>query len=423
MIQERSPNTTIDKNNIPFATYGIKENFTQSNSPDIPLRNPPLVLGLHRILIGILIKFNVFIIALRLYPNPLKTFTVLQKLEYLRRQYMGDYNLRKLFKIDGRYYWDMHAPGWPSKAFTIYNEGEMNRIIPKRPISDYLNSMILAITKKCPLNCEHCYEWGEINKKEKLSLEDLVGIVRKFQSKGKGVAQIQLSGGEPLSRYQEILKLLQKANMDTDFWIVSSGYYLTLDKALALKSAGLIGFAFSLDHFNAAHHNSFRGSPYSFDWVMKAIDNAHKAKLAVLLSLCVTREFTTNDNLMKYAKLAKRLGVSFILLLEPRAVGKYAGMDVALSKAQEDILDKFYLKMNFDDDYASYPAVSYHGYHQRRIGCFGGTNRFLYVNTNGELQVCPYCQKKYGNLISGPFDENELKKATNGCLPYQQAKI
>ena len=98
---------------------------------------------------------------------------------------MGDYKVKKLFKIQGRYYWDMHTPGWPSKAFTKYTEGEMNRIIPFRPVADYLNSMIFAISKKCPLSCQHCYEWDVINNKEKLSQEDLITIVRKFQNRGK----------------------------------------------------------------------------------------------------------------------------------------------------------------------------------------------------------------------------------------------
>ena len=262
-----------------------------------------------------------------------------------------------------------------------------------------------------------------INNKEKLSLEDLITIVKKFQNRGKGVAQIQLSGGEPLSRYEDILKLLQKSNSDTDFWIVTSGYNLTLEKAQVLKSAGLKGFAFSIDHFNSSKHNLFRGSRDSFNWVMKAINNAHQANLAVILSLCVTKEFTTEDNLMKYAQMAKRLGASFILMIEPRAVGRYAGKNIDLSKSQEKILEEFYLKMNFDNGYSDYPAVSYHGYHQRRVGCFGGTNRYVYVDTNGEMQVCPFCQKKYGSVISESFDEKDIKIFTNGCLPFSQAKI
>ena len=384
---------------------------------------PPLVRGVHRYIAGSLIKFHVLLIAVRKYLNPFSVHAVLKGLRILQRQYMGDHKIVKLFKMQGRYYWDMHAPGWPSKAFVKYNAGEMNRIIQFRPIRDYLNSMIFAITKKCPLSCQHCYEWEVINNREKLTRNDLVSVVKKFQNRGKGVAQIQFSGGEPLSRYEDILHVLKKAKKDTDFWIVTSGYLLTLEKAKALKDAGLQGFAISLDHFDATIHNTFRGSKESYNWVMTAIRNAHLADLAVILSLCVTKQFVSKENLMEYAGLAKRLGVSFILLIEPRAVGRYAGKDIGLTRAQEEVLEEFYLKLNFDKAYSAYPAVSYHGYHQRRVGCFGGTNRYVYVNTDGELQVCPFCQKSFGNVVS---DVQQLRGTTpmnNGCKAFKEAVL
>lgn len=384
---------------------------------------PPLVTGLHSWIAGLFIRIHVILIAFRIYMNPFKVIKVLRDLEFLRRQYMGDFSIKKLFKIDGRYYWDMHAPGWPSKAFVKYNEGEMNRIINFRPITDYLNSMIFAVTKKCPLNCQHCYEWEVINQKEKLSLEKLKSVIEQFQNRGRGVAQIQLSGGEPLSRFHDVIELLKAAKPGTDYWLVSSGYNLSLGKAAMLKSAGLCGIAFSLDHFNQVDHNAFRGSDQSYQWILEAIKNAHHVNLVVTLSLCTTKEFTTEDNLRKYARLARRLGVAFILLIEPRAVGRYAGKDVFLSVEQERILENFYLEMNYDPKYKDFPAVSYHGYHQRRIGCFGGSSRYVYVDTNGVLQSCPFCQKKYGRVLESDLTEKTSRMKKNGCLPYKQAEL
>ena len=162
-----------------------------------PDRQPPLVKGLNKLVIGSFIRMTVLYIAFKNYLNPFKVISVLKKLEKLRKQYMGDYNTLKLIHVGKQYYWDMHSPGWPSKAFNKFNEGEMNRICPFRKSNDYLNSMIFAITKKCSLRCKHCYEWDELNKEDTLSLDDLKRIVDYFQNKGRGVAQIQLSGGEP----------------------------------------------------------------------------------------------------------------------------------------------------------------------------------------------------------------------------------
>lgn len=386
-------------------------------------RTPPLVTGLHLLMVGTLIRLHVMAIAFRLYRSPGKVKHVLRQLEFLRRQTMGDYTLTKLFRTHRRYYWDMHAPGWPSKAFTHYNEGEMNRIIPFRQSSDYLNSMILAITKKCPLHCSHCYEADAINRPEHLTLNDLKTILKKFQQNGKGVTQVQLSGGEPLSRYQDLTELLKSAERHTDFWLVTSGYGLTLARAQELKQQRLKGIGVSLDHYKPALHNSFRGSDDSFDWVIKAIENAHKAKLAVILSLCATPEFVTEVNMRQYALLARDLGASFILVLEARSVGGFAGKDVSLSPAQEKILEDFYLRMNYDPAFSDMPAVSYHGYHQRRAGCFASGDRYLYIDTDGDINVCPFSRQKKGSILELSVPESMAILEKEGCHFYKHAQL
>jgi MoaA/NifB/PqqE/SkfB family radical SAM enzyme len=384
---------------------------------------PPLVKGLHKLLAGIFIRLSIVAIAFKHYYYPGKVKWILKELESLRRKYMGDYNITKLMKVDGKYYWDMHAPGWPSRAFITYNEGEMNRIMPFRNKTDYLNSMILAITKKCPLQCRHCYEWDELNKDEKLTLDDLKNIVDKFQKNGKGVTQIQFSGGEPLSRFNDLIELLKSAKKGTDFWVVTSGFHLTLSKARELKRAGLTGLAISLDHFNPSLHNEFRGSEESFKWVIKAVEHAHQAKLVVILSLCPTKRFVSEDNMKQYARLAKKLGAAFILMIEPRDVGRYAGQHVALTEAQEKILENFFISMNYDPEYADMPAVSYHGYHQRRVGCFGSGDRYLYIDTDGDMHVCPFCRQKLGNILATSVDESVGKLKEVGCHKFKHATI
>jgi MoaA/NifB/PqqE/SkfB family radical SAM enzyme len=317
----------------------------------------------------------------------------------------------------------MHAPGWPSRAFVTFNEGEMNRIIPFRNKKDYLNSMIFAITKKCPLRCQHCYEWDELNKKEKLTLDDLKRVIDKFQKNGKDVSQIQFSGGEPLSRFNDLVEILKYANKSTDFWVVTSGFGLTIEKARELKRAGLKGLAISLDHFIPSLHNEFRGSDESFSWVIKAVENAHRAKLVVILSLCPTQHFVNEDNLKQYARLAKNLGAAFILIVEPRAVGRYAGQNVSLTEAQEKILENFFINMNYNPDYADMPAVSYHGYHQRRVGCFGSGDRYLYIDTDGDIHVCPFCRQKLGNILDISIHESVGRLMKVGCHKYKHATL
>jgi MoaA/NifB/PqqE/SkfB family radical SAM enzyme len=124
---------------------------------------------------------------------------------------------------------------------------------------------------------------------------------------------------------------------------------------------------------------------------MEAISNAHKSGIVAALSLCATRSFVNYDNLVDYMELAKNLGVAFVQILEPRAVGRYHGQDVALSPEQIQLLEQIYLEYNNSKVYADYPIIQFLGYHQRKSGCFGAGDRFFYINTEGEAQICPYC--------------------------------
>jgi MoaA/NifB/PqqE/SkfB family radical SAM enzyme len=177
--------------------------------------------------------------------------------------------------------------------------------------------------------------------------------------------------------------LLRSAQEASDCWVLSSGHNLTLENALRLKRSGATGVVISLDHFDAAAHNVFRGSSGAFENAMHAAKNAHAAKLITAFSVCVTRSFVTEENLMRYARLAKDCGVSFVQLLEPKPVGHYETKNVLLTKEQTALLDKFYLDINFKKQFHDYPLFIYHGYYQRKIGCMSAGNWGLYIDSAG----------------------------------------
>jgi MoaA/NifB/PqqE/SkfB family radical SAM enzyme len=286
-----------------------------------------------------------------------------------------------------------------------------------------LDLVLLAITKKCPLSCDHCFEWEALNRAEKLSLADIQSMVAKFQA--RRVTRIQLSGGEPMLRWKDILEVLKSARAGTDFWILTSGFHVTRENARALKDAGLTGLSISLDHFDPNAHNVFRGSSKSWDAAIGAAVIAHEVGLAVTLSLCVTKEFISDDNLMAYARLAKQLGVSFIQLVEPRSVGHYSGKNVDLEPEHVAVLERFYEKLNLSDDYLDWPMIQYSGYQQRRLGCRGAGDRFLYVDTDGDMHACPFCQKKSGSALDCSdcsMDESIDKLRERGCHKFESSK-
>jgi MoaA/NifB/PqqE/SkfB family radical SAM enzyme len=125
-----------------------------------------------------------------------------------------------------------------------------------------MQTVIWAISNCCPLKCSHCCEWINLADFEYLSKNDLLVILNKLIR--QGLYHIQLSGGEPLTRFDDLIWLLNIPEKGIDFWILTSGYGFTHEKALLLKKAGLTGANISLDHWDENAHNEFRHNNRSF---------------------------------------------------------------------------------------------------------------------------------------------------------------
>ena len=390
-----------------------KLNLYIEQKPEWP-GSPKIICGIRACIITFLIKLHILAIAVRSYGNVVTAGKVLYGLILEKKRIIRDKFPTRYMKADKRYYWSVMTTGWPSPAFKNFIENELVRIRPFAGRTNHLQILNFAITSKCSLRCEHCYEWDNLNSKEVLETGQLKRVIHDFLD--KGVSQIQLSGGEPINRFDDLLEVLRTAKHRADFWLLTSGFGLDLEKARKLKQAGLTGVTISLDHWSEAAHNHFRKNVKSFYWVKKAVLNCNRVNLLTSLSLCATKEFISHDNLWKYLRMAKLMGVGFVRILEPRQVGRYANKDVELSEGQLEQLRQFYLSVNSDSRYRNWAIVSYHGCHQLQYRCFAADDRFLYVDPRGEIHTCPFCRNSAGTVFSTPVDVSiERMQSRNGC--------
>ncbi|MCE4564024.1 radical SAM protein [Maribellus sp. CM-23] len=362
---------------------------------------------------------------LKVNRNPLTAVREVKRLKKLRSSVHGNQRITKLVKSGSLYYWVTDFPGFPSanlkkvmqQEFFRNNRGNgsANRaMIPQQTI-------IWGITNRCQLQCSHCYDWDNIDSRDHLSLDQLKEILQKIEE--QGIRHVQLSGGEPLTRFDDMISILKEASTRIDFWLLTSGFGLTEEKARALKKAGLVGANISLDHWDEDKHNRFRNHPRSFEWVLKAVENCRKAGILVSLSLCATREFTTEENLDKYIQLAKNIGAHFIRILEARQVGRFSDKPVRLGKDQIELISDFVIRMNNDPQFSDYPIVVFYGYHQRKLGCMGAGNRYLYIDANGDFHACPFCRGRRGNALTGSFNNSIEKLRSEGCQAFKTVSV
>lgn len=355
------------------------------------------------------------------YPDPrdaVKAVAGVVEKSRLNNRYR---HLHKAAVVGGRVFSMMSMSGFPSPGLDTMLRNELHRSIPIPGFTRGLLLLLMGITKKCSMQCAHCFEGEALNHKEVLSVPDILSIIQKFQA--RGLANVEFGGGEPINRFSDLLEILGNCDTrQTDFWISSSGYRLDAARAQQLKNAGLTGITISLDHWNAEEHDRFRNLSGAFNWACQAAVHAREAGLVTALTLVPTRSFCTPEHLWRYLQLAMSLKVHFVRILEPRAVGNYASgsKSVELQEQHLAVLEDFHRKVQTGAAFRDYPIVEYHGAFQRHVGCGGGGERYLYIDTDGDFHACPLCRNKCGSAISQTVEEGlQAIKAASGCHAYQ----
>jgi MoaA/NifB/PqqE/SkfB family radical SAM enzyme len=375
-----------------------------------------IVTGLKANLISLRIFFNIFVLSIRRNANLLKGLRDFRKIGKRRTRMQGYDKIPRFIYNDGRYHWAEQIAGWPSSKFNRFFEGELIRCNPSRAEFSPLNTAIFSITSRCSLQCSHCFDWDNLSSEEHLNLEKLLEILRKLEK--LELTHIQFSGGEPLARFDDLTSLVKAANPLMDCWILTSGFGLTSEKAIRLKKAGLTGACISLDHWNERKHNDFRNNNKAYFWAKEAAKNCREAGIIFTLSLCATKDFVSHENILRYHDLAKSWGASFIKILEPRQTGRFKGKDVKLDPAQIEVLMDFYKQSYSDKRFNDHPIVMYPGFDQRQVGCLGAGNRYLYIDSYGEIHSCPFCHGSAGNALEVSLLESIAKLRQRGCKEY-----
>jgi MoaA/NifB/PqqE/SkfB family radical SAM enzyme len=372
-----------------------------------------LVNGMEAKWISLKLFAHILFLAFLQEANPVKALQNFRKVAAKRAKIQGYKAIPRYIKLEGKYFFAEHIPGWPSGAFRSFFEAELLRAQTDVPPKPMLNTAIFSITSRCGLQCSHCFEWDNLDKGEHLHTGELLIILEKL--KPLGLTHIQFGGGEPLVRFNDLLLLIENAKANMDCWILTSGFGLTREKALKLKMAGLKGASISLDHWSEEGHNKFRNHHQSYSWVKEAVKNCRDTGILVSLAFCARKEFVNRENLENYYHLAKEWGAGFIKILEARRVGRYKDKDEELDTEQIKLLIDFYLQSYTSPAWNRYPIVMYPGFDQRQVGCLGAGNRYLYIDSKGEIHACPFCHGSAGNATKVLFDEAIPKLRNHGC--------
>lgn len=146
---------------------------------------------------------SVSIFVIRKYKTPIKFIKIVRRVKELKNRYNFENGYKKVAYVDGRTFISPNNNGWPAKHFNRLIDIEARTALNDNVSNlEQLNIVLIALTKKCPLNCEHCYEADELNKRDTLTLEDHKKILKKVQD--AGIPMIQYGGGDPMAKVNDL---------------------------------------------------------------------------------------------------------------------------------------------------------------------------------------------------------------------------
>lgn len=159
---------------------------------------------------------------------------------------------------------------------------------------DYLR---ISVTDRCNLRCVYCMPECGIEEKSPadiLTYEEIGIIVNSAVS--LGINKIRITGGEPLVR-KDIIKLvasLAEIQGIKDLSLTTNGVLLER-YALQLKNAGLQRINISLDTLDDAKFSTITRTGAFFPDVLRGIDAAKNAGLAVKLNVVLMEGINTEE--------------------------------------------------------------------------------------------------------------------------------
>lgn len=205
--------------------------------------------------------------------------------------------------------------------------------------------LILLLTHRCPVRCEFCstHRWAEARPRE-LAVEDLERRI--VEAAQWGIHDVLFSGGEPLLRRGDVLRLTRfTRGLGLIPTIITSGAIGGEDTIGALVDAGMASFMVSIDGDRPETHDRLRGRAGSFDeastWVRRAIACRERLAAPSPPYTVYVQTVVTRDNVGELVPLARRLrdeGADAILFqgLAPDAYLDTHGFDAAALAQLDD---------------------------------------------------------------------------------------
>lgn len=281
--------------------------------------------------------------------------------------------------------------------------------------------ILMDPTSACNLHCTGCWA-AEYGNRLNLTFEEMDNVIR--QGKELGIYFYMYTGGEPLVRKTDIIRLCEKHN-DCAFLAYTNGTLIDQPFCQEMKRVGNLYLAISLE--GTPEVNDLRRGNGVYGKVMHAMDLLKENGLIFGTSICYTSkniEIVTSDD---FIDLIVDKGCRYALYFHYMPVGNNAAMDLLPTMEQRTYMKQRVRDIRNMTTGKGLFAMDFQNDGEFVGGCIAGGRNYFHINANGDAEPCVFIHYSGANIRTHslleilkqplfmayrdnqPFNENHLR--------------
>lgn len=250
-------------------------------------------------------------------------------------------------------------------------------------------AILMDPTSACNLKCTGCWA-AEYGNKLSMSLETLNSIIE--QGKKMGVYFYLYSGGEPLVRKNDIIKLCEK-HKDCIFTAFTNG--TLIDEQFADEMLRVKNFIPTISIEGFEDETDSRRGKGTYNAVIRAMEILKRKKLPLGVSCCYTSQNTGVIGSEKFFDDMISKGAKFAWFFTYMPVGADAVPELMATAEQREFM---YRQIRKFRETKPLFTIDFWGDGEYVDGCIAGGRRYLHINAGGDIEPCVFIHYADSNI-------------------------
>lgn len=250
-------------------------------------------------------------------------------------------------------------------------------------------AILMDLTSACNLHCTGCWA-AEYGNSMNLTFDELDNIVE--QAKALGTYAFILSGGEPLVRKKDLIRLCEKHN-DCLFSPFTNGTLIDEEFADEMLRVGNLIPAISIEGYE--EDTDFRRGKGTYKGLMRGMKILKDKGLPFGTSLCYTSKNAESISSSEYFDFLIDNGAYFSWIFTYIPIGSAAAPELVASAEQREMM---YHRVREYRKTKPIFTIDFWNDGEYINGCIAGGKNYLHINANGDIEPCAFIHYSDSNI-------------------------